>query len=99
MATPTDTHAPALASSISVSDRAFRIFFALATEMDRGWVRVSSVASQLDMTSHQIRLPLAELRDAGITTHERRYETGDTGRKTWHTYVRLVDDNATEATA
>ncbi|MFF8789246.1 hypothetical protein [Streptomyces sp. NPDC015125] len=99
MATPTDLHAPALASSISVSDRAFRILYALATEMDRGWVPVSSVAEQLEMTSHQIRLPLTELREAGITDHERRYEVGDTGRKTWHTYVRLVGDNASEAAA
>jgi hypothetical protein len=99
MATPTDVLAPALASSISVSDRAFRIFYALAAEMDPGWVRVASVAKQIEMTSHQIRLPLAELREKRITTQERRYETGETGRKTWHTYVRLVGDDITEATA
>jgi hypothetical protein len=51
------------------------------------------------LTSHQIRLPLAELCAAGIVERDRRYETGDTGRKTWHTYVRLVEDTSTEAAA
>lgn len=98
MATPTAVHTPALASSISVSDRAFRIFYALTLELDRGWVPVPAIADQLKMTSHQIRLPLAELRTAGLVESERRYEKGATGRPTWHTYIRLTDDT-TEAAA
>ncbi|PNG18593.1 Rrf2 family transcriptional regulator [Streptomyces cahuitamycinicus] len=97
MATPTDVMTPALASSIS--DRAFRVLHVLALHMDSGWVPIPPIAELLGMTSHQIRLPLAELRAAGMVEHDRRYEIGDTGRKTWHTYVRLVDDTATEDAA
>ncbi|MEU3200922.1 hypothetical protein [Streptomyces sp. NPDC006996] len=96
MATPTDVMKPALASGIS--DRAFRILYVLAVDMERGWVPLSSVAERLEMTSHQIRLPVSELRAAGLIEHDRRYERGSTGRPTWRTYARLVDDNATEAT-
>jgi transcription initiation factor IIE alpha subunit len=81
------------------SDRAFRINFALMMEMPPGWIAVSDIAEHLGMSSHKIRMALAELRGNGIIARQRRYETGDTGRKTWHTYVRLVDDNTTEADA
>lgn len=67
--------------------------------MDHGWVSIPPIAELLGMTPHQIRLPLAELRAAGMVEHDRRYETGDTGRKTWHTYVRLADDTPAEAAA
>ncbi|MGW2496285.1 hypothetical protein ACWCV2_17505 [Streptomyces pseudogriseolus] len=99
MATPTAVHTPALASSTSISDRAFRVFYALAMELEQGWVPVPRIAAQLNMTSHQIRLPLAELRAAGIVERERRYEKGATGRPTWHTYIRLTDDTTAEAAA
>lgn len=97
MTTPTDVMAPALASSIS--DRAFRVLHVLALHMDSGWHPIPPIADMLGMTSHQIRLPLAELRAAGMVEHDRRYERGNTGRPTWHTYVRLTDDNATEDAA
>lgn len=97
MTTPTDVMAEALASSISHA--AFRVLHVLALHMRSGWVDLPPIAEMCRMTPHQIRLPLAELRGARLIEHERRYETGATGRKTWHTYVRLVDDNATEAAA
>ncbi len=97
MATPTDVMRPALASGIS--DRAFRVLHVLALHLDSGWVPIPPIADLLGMTPHQIRLPLAELRAAGMVEHDRRYVTGDTGRKTWHTYVRLADDMPAEVAA
>ncbi|MDH6628677.1 putative ArsR family transcriptional regulator [Streptomyces sp. LBL] len=97
MATPTDVLAPALAGGIS--DRAFRLFCVLVLRTDGGWVPVPRFAAMCGMTSHQIRMFLAELRAADIVETERRYEPGDTGRKTWHTYLRLVDDAPAEVAA
>ncbi|MCD9903229.1 hypothetical protein LUR56_31255 [Streptomyces sp. MT29] len=102
MTTPTDVMKPALASPIS--DRAFRVLHVLALHMDDarqadGWVAIPPIAERLGMTSHQIRLPLAELRTTGMIEHDKRYERGATGRMTWHTYVRFVGDHATEAAA
>ncbi|MEU5978452.1 hypothetical protein [Streptomyces sp. NPDC047315] len=93
MATPTDVLTPALASGIS--DRAFRMYCVLVLRTDGGWVPVPLFAGMCGMRSHQIRLFLTELRTAGVIETERRYGVGATGRKTWHTFVRLVDDNAT----
>lgn len=97
MTTPTDVLEPALASGIS--DRAFRLYCVLVLRTEGGWVSIPPVAAKCGLTSHQIRLPLAELCAVGIVERHRRYETGDTGRKTWHTYVRLVDDTSAEAAA
>ncbi|MET8717458.1 hypothetical protein ABZV52_30280 [Streptomyces sp. NPDC004735] len=97
MTTPTDVMTDALGSSIS--HLAFRVLHVLALHMDAGWVDIPPIAKKCRMTPHQIRLPLTELRDAHLIEHERRYETGATGRKTWHTYVRLVGDSTTEAAA
>ncbi|MFG2408729.1 hypothetical protein ACGFR8_31185 [Streptomyces brevispora] len=95
MTTPTAFMAEALASSISHA--AFRVLHVLALHMNSGWVDIPPIAEKCRMTPHQIRLPLAELREVHLIEHERRYETGATGRKTWHTYVRLVDDSTSEA--
>ncbi|MFF4543590.1 hypothetical protein ACFY1J_04995 [Streptomyces sp. NPDC001406] len=100
MTTPTDVLDPALASDIS--DRAFRLFCAITThpaDADDPWVAIPPIAERMRLTPHQVRLPLAELRKANMVVSQRRYETGSTGRKTWHTYVRLVDDAPTEAAA
>ncbi|MEE1764436.1 hypothetical protein [Streptomyces sp. SP18BB07] len=97
MATPTDVLAPALASDIS--DRAFRVLHVLALHTDGGWTAVPVVAAKLGMKPHQVRGALAELCTERLAEKDRRYELGDTGRKTWHTYFRLVDDNATEDAA
>ncbi|WP_108934612.1 hypothetical protein [Streptomyces ardesiacus] len=96
MSTPTTVLQPALASGIS--DRAFRLYCLLVLCTD-GWVSIPPVAAMCGLTPHQIRLPLAELCDAGMVERDRRYETGDTGRKTWHTYIRLTDDEGMWVTA
>lgn len=100
MTTPTDVLDPALASDIS--DRAFRLLCAVTThptDGDTPWVTLPPIAKRMRLTPHQVRQALAELRDARMVVTERRYEMGSTGRKTWRTYVRLVDDNATEDVA
>ncbi|MET9776122.1 hypothetical protein ABZ023_18010 [Streptomyces sp. NPDC006367] len=96
MSTPTTVLEPALASSIS--DRAFRLFCLLVLRTD-GWVPIPPVAAMCGLTPHQVRLALAELRNVGMIERDRRYETGDTGRKTWHTYIRLTGDEGQRESA
>jgi predicted ArsR family transcriptional regulator len=89
MTVSTDALRPALASGIS--DRAFRLYCVIVLRTNGEWVPIPPLAEQCSLTAHQVRLPLAELRAAGMIERDRRYERGGTGRKTWHTYVRLSD--------
>ncbi|MFJ4988720.1 hypothetical protein ACIP9H_33590 [Streptomyces sp. NPDC088732] len=84
---------PALASGIS--DRAFRLYCALVLTTTGEWTAIPKVAAECRITPHQARGPLTQLVDKSLIERERVYETGSSGRKTWHTYVRLIED-ATE---
>ncbi|MFG2865434.1 FaeA/PapI family transcriptional regulator [Streptomyces sioyaensis] len=86
MSTHTDI-GPARAGGIS--DRAFRLYCYLALESDGGWVGVQDAADACNLTNHQAREPLSELRKEGMVESQRVYEMGAHGRKTWHTYFRL----------
>ncbi|MFE0058641.1 hypothetical protein [Streptomyces sp. NPDC059003] len=89
--------APAVAGEIS--DRAFRLYCYLVLESDGGWVTVQDVADGCNLTNHQAREPLSELRGAGMAESRRVYEMGTHGRKTWHTHFRLPQDTTSEAKA
>ena len=90
-------HVPALAEGIS--DRAFRLYCYLVLESDGGWVTVQDAADACNLTNHQAREPLSELRDACMAESRRVYEMGAHGRKTWHTHFRLPHETASGATA
>ncbi|MER5301285.1 hypothetical protein ABT039_17685 [Streptomyces lasiicapitis] len=89
--------APALAGGIS--DRAFRLYCYLALRSDGGWVTVQDAADACNLTNHQAREPLSELRKEGMAESRRVYEMGAHGRKTWHTYFRLPQETMIEAAA
>ncbi|MEU8911815.1 hypothetical protein [Streptomyces nigrescens] len=92
------THiSPALAGGIS--DRAFRLYCYLVLEGDGGWATVQDAADACNLTNHQSREPLSELRKAGMVESRRVYEMGAHGRKTWHVYFRLPQDATSEAAA
>ncbi|MEU1311076.1 hypothetical protein ABZ419_19600 [Streptomyces cinnamoneus] len=94
----THTHiAPALAEGIS--DRAFRLYCYLVLESDGGWVTVQDAADACNLTNHQAREPLSELRKEGMAESRRVYEMGSHGRKTWHTYFRLPHETVSGAAA
>ncbi|RZU28189.1 hypothetical protein EV284_6355 [Streptomyces sp. BK022] len=97
MAIPTSTITPVLASDIS--DRAFRLYVVLALRPDNDWISCQDVATAVGMKSHEIRMPLAELRRVGLAERERRYERHSKNRKTWHTYVRLLPASTTSEAA
>ncbi|MFZ3557233.1 hypothetical protein [Streptomyces sp. BH055] len=88
---------PALATGIS--DRAFRLFCVLVLHTDGEWVRVQDVADDCNLTNHQVRAPLAELRKADMVESRRVYEQGSQGRPTWHTHFRLAPATNSEAAA
>lgn len=81
---------PALAADIS--DRAFRLYLVLVLRTSGEWKSIPWLAAERGLTSHQVRFPLAELRDSAMVETKRVYETGEHGRKTWHTYVRIPED-------
>ncbi|WP_413100933.1 hypothetical protein [Streptomyces sp. Inha503] len=89
MSTRTVDVAPVLAGGIS--DRAFRLYCYLVLYSRGCWVTVQDAADACGLTNHQAREPLSELREAGLAESQRVYEKGDHGRKTWHTYFRLVE--------
>ncbi|MFD7334950.1 hypothetical protein ACFV98_02955 [Streptomyces violascens] len=88
MSSQTDI-APALAGGIS--DRAFRLYCYLVLESDGDWVTVQDAADACNLTNHQAREPLSELREALMAESRRVYEMGVHGRKTWHTHFRLQE--------
>ncbi|MFE3139607.1 hypothetical protein [Streptomyces scopuliridis] len=95
---PTHTHiTPALAGGIT--DRAFRLYCYLVLESDGDWVTVQDAADACNLTNHQAREPLSELREAGMAESRRVYEMGAHGRKTWHTHFRLPQETTSEAAA
>lgn len=89
--------APALAGGIS--DRAFRLYCYLVLASDGGWVTVQDAADACNLTNHQAREPLSELREAAMAESRRVYEMGAHGRKTWHTHFRLLQETSSEAAA
>ncbi|WP_399554059.1 hypothetical protein [Streptomyces anulatus] len=76
----------------AMSDRAFRVFCVLVLRTAGEWRDIPYVADAVNLTTHEIRSTIAELHTAGLIRKERRYETGVSGRKTWHTYIALTDD-------
>ncbi|MFD3514931.1 hypothetical protein [Streptomyces sp. NPDC058657] len=97
MFTRTADIVPALAEDIS--DRAFRLYCHLVLDSRDTWITVQDLADACNVTNHQARKPLAELRGAGMAESRRVYEMGAQGRKTWHTHFRLPLDTMNEATA
>ncbi|MGI5337638.1 hypothetical protein ACQEVS_09705 [Streptomyces sp. CA-181903] len=94
----TRTHlAPALAEGIS--DRAFRLYCYLVLESDGEWVTVQDAADACNLTNHQSRGPLSELRKQGMAESRRVYEMGRLGRRTWHTHFRLPQETVNGAAA
>ncbi|MET8696820.1 hypothetical protein ABZV65_30270 [Streptomyces bauhiniae] len=96
MTTPAETVATVVASDIS--DRAFRLYVVIALHGD-AWMSCQDIATAVGMKSHEIRMPLAELRRVGLVERERRYERHAKNRKTWHTYVRLTPAGTTTEAA
>ncbi|MFI6142346.1 hypothetical protein ACIBCC_29665 [Streptomyces griseus] len=82
----------------AMSDRAFRVFCVLVLRTNGTWRDIPAIAAEMSMRPHEIRHALSELCAVGLAQKERRYERGSTGRPTWHTYVRLADDNTAGAT-
>ncbi|MFJ2225513.1 hypothetical protein ACIOFY_36425 [Streptomyces anulatus] len=76
----------------AMSDRAFRVFCVLVLRTAGEWRDIPFIADALNLTTHEIRSTITELHTAGLIRKERRYETGTSGRKTWHTYIALTDD-------
>ncbi|MFI1012686.1 hypothetical protein [Streptomyces sp. NPDC020965] len=92
----THTHIPpALAGGIS--DRAFRLYCYLVLESDGDWATVQAAADACNLTNHQAREPLSELRAEGMVESRRVYEMGVHGRKTWHTHFRLSHESSEAA--
>ncbi|MGW3628371.1 hypothetical protein [Streptomyces sp. NPDC000880] len=92
MNSPRTALEPALATDIS--DRAFRLYCYLVLRTSGEWVTIPTMAAACGLNPYQARAPFAELRDAAMVETDRVYEPGDTGRKTWRTYVRLPEDTA-----
>ncbi|AKN68781.1 hypothetical protein QR97_02260 [Streptomyces sp. PBH53] len=88
---------PALAGGIS--DRAFRLYTYLVLYSGGDWVSVEDLAHFCNLTNHQAREPLTELRHAGMAESKREYVMGEHGRKTWRTSYRLVQDAVSRAAA
>ncbi|MFJ2745293.1 hypothetical protein ACIO3O_37180 [Streptomyces sp. NPDC087440] len=93
MHTRTTPLGPALATGIS--DRAFRLYSVLVLTTSGGqWVTIPELAAACRLKPYEARPALSELRKADMVEADRRYVTGDTGRKTWRTYIRLPEDTA-----
>ncbi|MFG2141812.1 hypothetical protein [Streptomyces sp. NPDC048650] len=97
MSTRTVDIAPALAGG--TSDRAFRLYCYLVLYSRGGWVTVQDLSDACNLTNHQARGPLSELRAACMVESQRVYEMGALGRKTWHTHFRLPQETTSEAAA
>lgn len=80
-----------------ISDRGFRVFCVLVLHPSGEWRDIPSIAAAVQLNPHQIRHAITELCGAGLIEKERRYESGASGRKTWHTYVRPLDDDLSSA--
>lgn len=97
MSTRTVDIAPALAGGIS--DRAFRLYCCLVLYSRGSWSTVQDLSESCNLTNHQAREPLSELREAGMVESQRVYEMGAHGRKTWHTHFRLTQETTSETAA
>ncbi|MFB7403403.1 hypothetical protein ACFCZR_24820 [Streptomyces rubiginosohelvolus] len=89
-------HTSAISNSLAadMSDRAFRVYCVLVLRTTGEWTDFPFVAAEINLNPHEIRHALTELFGTGLVQKDRRYETGATGRKTWHTYVRLAPEKA-----
>ncbi|MFD4799250.1 hypothetical protein [Streptomyces anulatus] len=77
----------------AMSDRAFRVFCVLVLRTSGEWRNIPYIADAVNLTAHEIRSTITELHTAGLIRKDRRYETGASGRKTWHTYISLAEDS------
>ncbi|MFK0290715.1 hypothetical protein ACIQU6_09580 [Streptomyces sp. NPDC090442] len=92
MSTRTVDLAPVLAGD--VSDRAFRLYRHLVLDSRSHWDTLQAVADACNLTNHQARWPLAELRSRAMVESRRANEMGNHGRKTWRTYARIAEANS-----
>ncbi|MFB6630053.1 hypothetical protein ACFCWY_09165 [Streptomyces sp. NPDC056362] len=82
-----------------LSDRAHRILFAVSLHPQGAWVETSAICTVLELTSHEVRHALRELKMAGRIERDRRPGLQQDGRKTYRTYFRLTDHIDNEAAA